>query len=70
MGAASLIAASTAAFAGEQTLEFKLVTKALDPKVVNASLTEAWSSSILRTLSITTRYGIRPSPISRVPWIH
>ena len=31
LGAASLIAASTAALAGEQVLEFKLVTKAIDP---------------------------------------
>jgi hypothetical protein len=37
IGAASLIAASTAAFAGEQVLEFKLVTKLIDPKIVEAA---------------------------------
>jgi hypothetical protein len=34
ISAASLIAASTAALAGEQVLEFKLVTKMIDPKIV------------------------------------
>jgi hypothetical protein len=37
IGAASLIAASTAALAGEQVLEFKLVTKLIDPKIVQAA---------------------------------
>ena len=37
IGAASLIAASTAALAGEQVLEFKFVTKPIDPKVVEAT---------------------------------
>ncbi len=42
--AASLIV-STAAFAGEQVLEFKLVTKAIDPKVVQASNIEGQTMS-------------------------
>ena len=37
VSAASLIAASTAALAGEQVLEFKLVTKMIDPKIVQAA---------------------------------
>ena len=37
VGAAILIAASTAALAGEQVLEFKLVTKLIDPKIVQAA---------------------------------
>ena len=37
ISAASLIAASTAALAGEQVLEFKLVTKMIDPKIVQAA---------------------------------
>src|SRR5215207_9849443 len=37
VSAASLIAASTAALAGEQILEFKLVTKMIDPKIVQAA---------------------------------
>ena len=37
VGAAALIATSSIAFAGEQTLEFKLVTKALDPMVLQAA---------------------------------
>jgi hypothetical protein len=37
IGAASLVAASTGALAGEQILEFKLVTKVIDPKIVQAA---------------------------------
>ena len=37
IGAASLIAASSAALAGEEVLEFKLVTKMIDPKIVQAA---------------------------------
>jgi hypothetical protein len=37
IGGAGLLVSSTFAFAGEQVLEFKLVTKLLDPKVVQAA---------------------------------
>ena len=37
IGAASLVAASTAALAGEHVLEFKLVTKLIDPEIVEAA---------------------------------
>ena len=37
IGAAAVLATSSIAFAGEQTLEFKLVTKALDPMVLQAA---------------------------------
>src|SRR3954463_7976392 len=49
--AASLIV-STAAFAGEQVLEFKLVTKAIDPKVVQASNIEG------QTMSTSNAFGV------------
>ena len=52
IGAASLIAASTAALAGEQVLEFKLVTKAIDPKVVQASNIEG------QTMSTSNAFGV------------
>ena len=52
LGAASLIAASTAALAGEQVLEFKLVTKAIDPKVVQASNIEG------QTMSTSNAFGV------------
>jgi hypothetical protein len=45
LGAAGLIAASTAALAGEQVLEFKLVTKAIDPKIVQAANIEGQTMS-------------------------
>jgi hypothetical protein len=37
IGAAAVIATSSIAFAGEQKLEFKLVTKLLDPTIVEAA---------------------------------
>jgi hypothetical protein len=37
IGAAALVAGSSIALAGEQTLEFKLVTKALDPTILQAA---------------------------------
>ena len=52
IGAASLIAASTAAVAGEQVLEFKLVTKAIDPKVVQAANIEG------QTMSTSNAFGV------------
>lgn len=52
LGAAGLIAASTAALAGEQVLEFKLVTKAIDPKVVQASNIEG------QTMSTSNAFGV------------
>ena len=52
IGAASLIAASTAALAGEQVLEFKLVTKAIDPKVVQAANIEG------QTMSTSNAFGV------------
>ena len=52
IAAASLIAASTAALAGEQVLEFKLVTKAIDPKIVQASNIEGQTMSTSITVVI------------------
>jgi hypothetical protein len=52
IGAASLIAASTAALAGEQVLEFKLVTKAIDPKIVQAANIEG------QTMSTSNAFGV------------
>jgi hypothetical protein len=52
LGAASLIAASTAALAGEQVLEFKLVTKAIDPKIVQAANIEG------QTMSTSNAFGV------------
>ena len=43
IGAAALIASSGIAFAGEQTLEFKLVVKSLDPMVLQAANVEGQS---------------------------
>jgi len=40
IGGAGLLAASTFAFAGEQTLEFKFVIKLLEPKVLEAANTD------------------------------
>ena len=37
IGAAAVVATSSIAFAGEQKLEFKLVTKLLDPTIVQAA---------------------------------
>src|SRR5215471_1367492 len=37
IGAAAVVATSSIAFAGEQKLEFKLVTKLLDPTIVEAA---------------------------------
>jgi len=52
LGAAGLIAASTAALAGEQVLEFKLVTKAIDPKSVQAANIEG------QTMSTSNAFGV------------
>jgi hypothetical protein len=52
IGAACLIAASTAAVAGEQVLEFKLVTRAIDPKVVQAANIEG------QTMSTSNAFGV------------
>jgi hypothetical protein len=52
IGAASLIAASTAALAGEQVLEFKLVTKLLDPKIVQAANIDG------QTMSTSNAFGV------------
>jgi len=41
IGAAAVIAASSTALAGEQTLEFKLVIKALDPTVLKPRMSKA-----------------------------
>jgi hypothetical protein len=37
IGAAAVVATSSIVFAGEQKLEFKLVTKLLDPKIIEAA---------------------------------
>jgi hypothetical protein len=47
-----LLAASTFAFAGEQVLEFKLVTKLLDPKVVQAANIDG------QTMSTSNAFGV------------
>jgi len=52
VGAASLIVASTAALAGEQVLEFKLVTKTIDPKIVQAANIEG------QTMSTSNAFGV------------
>jgi hypothetical protein len=52
IGAASLITASTAALAGEQVLEFKLVTKLLDPKIVQAANIDG------QTMSTSNAFGV------------
>ena len=52
IGAASLLAASTTALTGEQVLEFKLVTKAIDPKVVQAANIEG------QTMSTSNAFGV------------
>jgi hypothetical protein len=52
MGAASLITASTAAFAGEQVLEFKLVTKLIDPKIVQAANIDG------QTMATSNAFGV------------
>jgi len=38
IGAAAVVASSSIAFAGEQKLEFKLVTKLIDPTIVEAAM--------------------------------
>ena len=52
IGAVSLIAASTAALAGEQVLEFKLVTKLIDPKIVQAANIDG------QTMSTSNAFGV------------
>jgi hypothetical protein len=52
IGAVSLVAASTAALAGEQVLEFKLVTKTIDPKIVQAANIEG------QTMSTSNAFGV------------
>jgi hypothetical protein len=52
IGGAGLLAASTFAFAGEQVLEFKLVTKLLDPKVVQAANIDG------QTMSTGNAFGV------------
>lgn len=52
VGAAALIATSSIAFAGEQTLEFKLVTKALDPMVLQAANVDG------QTMMATKAFGV------------
>jgi hypothetical protein len=52
IGAASLIAASTAPLAGEQVLEFKLVTKLIDPKIVQAANIDG------QTMTTSNAFGV------------
>jgi hypothetical protein len=52
IGTSSLIAASTIAFAGEQVLEFKLVTKLIDPKIVEAANIEG------QTMMTSKAFGV------------
>jgi hypothetical protein len=52
IGGAGLLAASTFAFAGEQVLEFKLVTKTIDPKIVQAANIEG------QTMSTSNAFGV------------
>ncbi len=52
IGVASLIAASTAALAGEEVLEFKLVTKMIDPKIVQAANIDG------QTMSTSNAFGV------------
>jgi len=52
IGAASLIAASTASLAGEQVLEFKLVTKLIDPKTVQAANIDG------QTMTTSNAFGV------------
>jgi hypothetical protein len=52
IGGAGFLAASTFAVAGEQVLEFKLVTKLLDPKVVQAANIDG------QTMSTSNAFGV------------
>ena len=52
IGAAALIASSSFALAGEQTLEFKLVVKTLDPLVLQAANVEG------QTMTATKAFGV------------
>jgi hypothetical protein len=52
IGAVSLIVASTAALAGEQVLEFKLVTKVIDPKIVEAANIEGQTMMTSRAFGV------------------
>jgi hypothetical protein len=52
IGAASLFAASTPVLAGEQVLEFKLVTKLIDPKIVQAANIDG------QTMSTSNAFGV------------
>ena len=52
VGAAALIASSSFALAGEQTLEFKLVVKSLDPLVLQAANVEG------QTMTATKAFGV------------
>src|SRR5262249_15223972 len=52
IGAAAVIAASSTALAGEQTLEFKLVIKALDPTVLQAANVEG------QTMMASKAFGV------------
>jgi hypothetical protein len=52
MGAVALVANSSIAFAGEQTLEFKLVVKSLDPMVLQAANVDG------QTMTATKAFGV------------
>jgi len=52
LGAAALVVTSNIAFAGEQTLEFKLVVKALDPLVLQAANVEG------QTITASKAFGV------------
>ena len=52
LGAAALMVTSSIAFAGEQTLEFKLVVKTLDPLVLQAANVEG------QTMSASKAFGV------------
>jgi hypothetical protein len=52
VGATALIASSSFALAGEQTLEFKLVVKTLDPLVLQAANVEG------QTMSASKAFGV------------
>jgi hypothetical protein len=52
VGAAAVVASSSFAFAGEQTLEFKLVVKTLDPLVLQAANVEG------QTMTASKAFGV------------
>ncbi len=52
IGTAILVASSSIAFAGEQTLEFKLVVKSLDPMVLQAANVDG------QTMTATKAFGV------------